>query len=181
MGQAWIGLGSNIKPRQQYLKTAAGLLATLGSTKFASVYETEPIFPAGVERRGGLFLNTVCHLETACNLVELFNALRRIEDQCGRRRTAPFAPRTLDVDLLAFDRICLSWGTSRGDRFGSTAFYLSLPHPRMHLRKFVLVPMCELDPAWTHPLLGRGVAELLTVVPDQSTVNLHCAGADLSL
>ncbi len=185
MGHAWIGLGSNVGKREQYLKNAASQLTKLGRTRFASVYQTDPVFPRGVQGEGGRFLNTVCALETDCNVLELFAALRQIEQENQRIRMGRFAPRSLDIDLLDFDRLCLIVGTAAESPAtampASGPFHLHLPHPRMHLRKFVLIPWCELDSQWTHPMLKRTVAQLLASTGDQGSVNLHCAASDLFL
>ena len=108
MNHAWIGLGSNLGKREQYLKNAASELSRLGSARFASVYETDPIFPRGIRGEGGRFLNTVCALETGGNVLDLFAALRRIEIENQRVRIERFAPRSLDIDLLDFDHLCLA-------------------------------------------------------------------------
>ncbi|HEY3129455.1 MAG TPA: 2-amino-4-hydroxy-6-hydroxymethyldihydropteridine diphosphokinase [Acidobacteriota bacterium] len=185
MSHAWIGLGSNLGNREQYLKNAASELSMLGGVRFASVYETDPIFPRGVRREAGRFLNTVCALETGRNVLDLFTALRRIEVRNQRVTKERFAPRSLDIDLLDFDRLCLVLGESEDASMAAAAPYaqlrLKLPHPRLHLRKFVLIPWCELDPLWMHPLLKRSITQLLESVADQSSVNLHCVAADLFL
>jgi len=80
--------------------------------------------------------------------------LHRIEDAAGRTRPFPNAPRTLDLDLIALDHL----------RRDSAAPIL--PHPRAHLRRFVLQPLSELWPGWRHPVLGRTVEDLISALPD---------------
>ncbi|MBI2820884.1 MAG: 2-amino-4-hydroxy-6-hydroxymethyldihydropteridine diphosphokinase, partial [Acidobacteria bacterium] len=132
-----------------------------------------------------LFLNTVCRLETERTVLEVFTALLDIEHENQRTRPSRFAPRTLDLDLLAYDALCLKLGKA-GSSYPAQgialSFTLCLPHPRMHARKFVLVPLAEIDPLWRHPLLRHTAGELLRrFAPAQGTVQWHCAAADIFL
>lgn len=186
MSWVWIGLGSNLGPREHYLRNAARSLAQLGHVRFASVYETSPVVPAGVSSQVGSFLNTVCRLQTSYNVLEVFCALHRIEHENQRTRPDRLAPRTLDLDLLAFDEVCLALGEAPTRVAGmlSTQFLsgnLVLPHPRMHRRRFVLIPLIEIDPLWKHPLLHCTAPELLADIGDQSLVEWHCAESNLFL
>lgn len=161
--QAFIGLGSNLGDRAGYLLLAVrGLLdAGLRVTRLSSVYETEPV---GVTTGQPLFLNMVAELsfnETVTALPspeQLLARLLRIEYQLGRRRVQPLAPRTVDLDLLLY-----------GDARFETE-YLTLPHPRLHLRRFVLAPLCELAPDALHPTLGVSFESLLSGLSDDSQV-----------
>lgn len=160
---AFIGLGSNLGDRAGYLLLAVrGLLdAGLRVTRLSSVYETEPV---GVTTEQPLFLNMVAELsfnETITALPspeQLLARLLRIEYQLGRRRAQPLAPRTVDLDLLLY-----------GDARSETE-YLTLPHPRLHLRRFVLAPLCELAHAALHPTLGVSFESLLSGLSDDSQV-----------
>ena len=185
MSGAWIGLGSSQGQREVYLRSAAAQLSKLGTALFASVYETSPVYPRGIAGGGEPFLNTVCRLETSYNVVELFAALLDIERKHGRTRQARFAARTLDLDLLSFDQLTLSLGEAaaiRGAIAGSAlSFSLLLPHPRMHLRRFVLAPLAEINPHWLHPLLRQTARDLLAAVAGPGEVKWHCAASDLSL
>ena len=186
MHQVWIGLGSNLGEREAYLAAGAKSISSLGNAKFASVYETAPQFPRGIDAPGGPFLNTVCRLETDCNVFEVFVALGKIESRNLRTRSFPFSPRTLDLDLLGYDQLCMRRGIPPAQVSGGSAAAplfssLSIPHPRMHRRRFVLVPLAELDPSWQHPLLRRNSRELLQGLEDPSSVKWHCASSDLSI
>ncbi|HEV2879695.1 MAG TPA: 2-amino-4-hydroxy-6-hydroxymethyldihydropteridine diphosphokinase [Pyrinomonadaceae bacterium] len=161
---AYVGLGSNLGDRAGNLLLALrGLLdANLRVARLSSVYETEPV---GVASAQPLFLNMVAELAFDAGAQpapptpeQLLARLLRIEYGLGRRRDAPLAPRTIDLDLLLY-----------GDARAATE-YLTLPHPRLHLRRFVLAPLCELAPDATHPILGRSFAALLSELSDACVV-----------
>jgi 2-amino-4-hydroxy-6-hydroxymethyldihydropteridine diphosphokinase len=99
------------------------------------------------------YVNGVASVETALAPLALLEALLAVEAGFGRRRSVPDAARTLDLDLLDYDgRLC------------ATAT-LELPHPRLHERRFVLAPLCDIAPEWRHPRLGLTAAELLARLP----------------
>jgi 2-amino-4-hydroxy-6-hydroxymethyldihydropteridine diphosphokinase len=147
---AHVALGSNLGNRRAYLQRAVAALresAEVQRVRVSSVYETAPV--GGPEGQGP-YLNAAAELETALPPEQLLLLLHAIEADCGRVRTISDGPRTLDLDLLMY-----------GDRVISTA-QLTVPHPRMHERAFVLVPLAELAPGAIHPVMNQNVAELLT-------------------
>jgi 2-amino-4-hydroxy-6-hydroxymethyldihydropteridine diphosphokinase len=163
---AYVGLGSNLGDRAGNLLLAVGgmLDAGLRVARLSSVYETEPV---GVPDAQPLFLNMVAELALDAGAgvappspEQLLARLLRIEYRLGRRRARSLAPRTIDLDLLLY-------GDARRD-----TEYLRLPHPRLHLRRFVLAPLCELAPAALHPTLGLTFRQLYADAPDASTVRL---------
>lgn len=145
MPRAYLGLGSNRGNRREHLEFALRELARYGSVIARSpLLETEPVACPG----GGPFLNACVCLETALDPRELLVAVLGIESARGRRRRLRNEPRVLDIDLLLVDDIVIR---EPG---------LTLPHPRMHDRKFVLDPLAAVAPEVVHPLLQLNVREL---------------------
>jgi 2-amino-4-hydroxy-6-hydroxymethyldihydropteridine diphosphokinase len=146
---ALIGLGSNLGDRPTNLNGAISALGWVPGVKVrlvSSFHETEPV---GGPPGQGLFLNAVALLETDLEPLPLLHVLQEIESRFGRQRTVRWGERTLDLDLLLFD-----------DRIINTP-ELSLPHPRMRTRKFVLSPLAEVAPGAVDPVSGRPFAVIL--------------------
>ena len=155
---AYVGLGSNLGDRAGFLLLAVrGMLdAGLDVIRLSSIYETEPV----EYENQPPFLNMVAALRgsTLPSPDQTLARLLRIEYALGRTREVPLGPRTIDLDLLIFK-----------DHRVDTEF-LTLPHPRIAARKFVLVPLNELVPGLVHPVLGKTISELLAQTKDHSTV-----------
>jgi len=157
---SYISLGSNLSDRAANLLLGIrGILdANLEVIRLSQIYETEavetPEQPA--------FLNMVAELRghTLPRPEELLARLLRIEYSLGRTREATMAPRTIDLDLLFY-----------ANETSDTQF-LTLPHPRLHRRRFVLVPLNELAPTLVHPKLNKTISELLEQLDDDSAVKL---------
>lgn len=166
--RAYVGLGSNLGDRAgNLLLGVRGMLnAGLLVARLSSVYETEPV---GVREEQPPYLNMVAEVSGASlpEPEQLLARLLRVEYALGRRRARPSAARTIDLDLLLYG------GAVRASEF------LTLPHPRLHLRRFVLAPLAELDPAGLHPLLRKTFAELLASVADDSVVEIWKPGGEL--
>jgi 2-amino-4-hydroxy-6-hydroxymethyldihydropteridine diphosphokinase len=158
--RAYVGMGSNLGDRAGNLLLAfRGMTgAGLSVARLSSVYETEP---AGVSEEQPAFLNMVAELGGPLPPPEaLLGLMLDIERSLGRRRERPLAPRTLDLDLLLY---------------GAEVFEtepLTLPHPRLHQRRFVLVPLAELIPDSQHPTRGETFARLLAATPERPYVRL---------
>ncbi|HEX2282210.1 MAG TPA: 2-amino-4-hydroxy-6-hydroxymethyldihydropteridine diphosphokinase [Thermomicrobiales bacterium] len=158
MATAYIGLGANLGDRLATLRTAVQRLEILGRiTGISRLYETEPV--GYLEQPP--FLNAVVALETELAPGELLGALLGIERGLGRERSFRNAPRTLDLDLLLVDDLVLNTPEA------------TLPHPRLHERAFVLVPLAELAPAMVHPGSGLTVGELARALPDAGGVEVY--------
>ncbi|MFN8095094.1 MAG: 2-amino-4-hydroxy-6-hydroxymethyldihydropteridine diphosphokinase [Vicinamibacteria bacterium] len=160
----FLGLGSNLGDREAAIDGALARLAARGVRLRArsSTWLTEPV--GGPPQ--GLFLNAAAAVETALAPAELLAAALAVEREMGRVRAERNGPRTIDVDLLLY-------GDRRVDEPG-----LSVPHPRLHERRFVLAPLAEIARDVVHPTLGLTIAELFDRCPDRSGVRLfHGAGA----
>jgi 2-amino-4-hydroxy-6-hydroxymethyldihydropteridine diphosphokinase len=149
-GLAAIALGSNLASefgdRAANLREAVRRLGELGEVKAMSrFYDTEPVGYVDQPR----FLNAAVVLETELEPVELMRALLAIEQEMGRERAIAKGPRVIDLDLLLY-----------GEHVMSTA-ELTLPHPEMQERRFVLEPLNEVAADWVHPVLRATVGELL--------------------
>jgi 2-amino-4-hydroxy-6-hydroxymethyldihydropteridine diphosphokinase len=158
--RAYVGMGSNLGDRAgNLLLGVRGMMsAGLHVLRLSSVYETEPI---GVSDAQPAYLNAVAELGAPLPPPEeLLARLLKVEYALGRRRTRALAARTLDLDLLLY-----------GDARSETPL-LTLPHPRMHLRRFVLEPLRELAPDARHPVLQKTFARLLAETDDRSRVRL---------
>lgn len=157
--RAYVGMGSNLGDRAgNLLLGARGMLnAGLTIARLSSIYETEPV---DVDDEQPPYLNMVAELEGAALPAPeaLLARLLRVEYLLGRRRITPHAARTLDLDLLLY-----------GDSVLHTEL-LTLPHPRLHTRRFVLAPLAELAPGAHHPVLRQTYAELLASTADDSRV-----------
>ena len=155
---AYVGLGSNLGDRAAHLLLGVrGMLdAGLDVIRLSSIYETDAV---DYEDQPP-FLNMVAELRgsTLPAPDQLMARLLRIEYALGRTREVPKGPRIIDLDLLIFK-----------DHLSDTEF-LTLPHPRLPARRFVLVPLTELAPNLIHPVLGKSVSELLSQTKDRSTV-----------
>lgn len=152
---AYIALGANLGDREQTLRSAIAALRRLGTLEAASsFYETAPV--GMVEQPD--FLNAVIALRTTLLPQELMTALLRIEQQHGRDRSVsvPKGPRTLDLDLLSYGDVVMEMPT------------LTLPHPSLAERRFVLVPLAEIAPQWRHPVSRKTAAGLLSELPQRS-------------
>lgn len=150
----YLGLGSNLGDRRAHLEAAIARIAGLGAIKAqSSFYETEPMEMAPQSGAPQWFLNGALALETDLMPKQLLGRLLEIERSLGRKRPRGAAaeakmPRTIDLDILMF-------GSSVVEAPG-----LVIPHPAMHLRRFVLEPLAEIAPDVRHPVFKRSVREM---------------------
>ena len=150
---ALIALGSNLGDRAATMRAALGLLAD-AATAVGAVSGFIETASVGGPADAPPYLNAVAVLQTGLEPLPLLARLMEVERTLGRRRpSVPAAPRTIDLDLLVYDDLVLDDPR------------LTLPHPRMHLRRFVLDPLAQVAPDWRHPVLGRTARELLMSLP----------------
>ncbi|HZD26986.1 MAG TPA: 2-amino-4-hydroxy-6-hydroxymethyldihydropteridine diphosphokinase [Alphaproteobacteria bacterium] len=155
-----IGLGANLPsprhgPPRQTLEAALARLAALGAPvqRHSPWYRSAPV-PASDQP---WFVNGVAELDWPGTAEELLALLHRVEAEFGRVRLKRWEARVLDLDLLAFGDAVIGW-PPEGEG-------LTVPHPRLHERLFVLCPLNDLAPGWRHPVFGRTAAELLASLP----------------
>ncbi|MCI7804473.1 MAG: 2-amino-4-hydroxy-6-hydroxymethyldihydropteridine diphosphokinase [Oscillospiraceae bacterium] len=144
---AYLGLGSNLGDKKAYLDNAVKSLDKAKGChveKVSSYYVTEPY--GGVEQDD--FLNACLILKTLLTPEELLEKLHETEQAAHRERSVRWGPRTLDLDILMYDDIIMETDN------------LIIPHVEMHLRSFVLKPLCEIAPNKRHPIFGKTVSQL---------------------
>lgn len=166
MPQVYLGLGSNLgrdiggtyqTPRMQ-LNLALDAIAEhaeIELIKVSSFYQTTPIGPAGQPD----YINAAVEIETSLSALQLLDFLQSVENKQARVRTQRWGPRTLDLDILLYDQII-----EHSDR-------LTIPHPRLHERAFVLAPLCDLAPQLVIPT-KENVRQLLANCSSQGIVKL---------
>jgi 2-amino-4-hydroxy-6-hydroxymethyldihydropteridine diphosphokinase len=155
----YLSLGSNLGERADNLWRALAALKDAGVRvrRVSSIYETEPVDL----RDQPWFLNCVVEAETESSPPELLEKIRRIETLMGSKKLVAKGPRLIDLDILLY-----------GDESIDTP-ELQVPHPRMHLRRFVLVPLAEIAPDLLHPSWSATAADLLARTPDHSAVRKY--------
>ncbi len=142
----YLALGSNLGDRQRNLEEARErMTAFLDISRVSSIYETEPV---GVKEQPW-FLNQVLAATTLLSPVDVLRRVKKIETEMGRTEGIRFGPRPIDIDILFYDRLI------------ELSPILTIPHPRLHERAFVLTPLAEIAPDLIHPRLRVSVRALL--------------------
>ena len=152
----YLSFGSNVGDRAKNLRAAIDELPHAGVAvkKVSSFYETEPVDL----REQPWFLNCAAEVETHFDPIMLLRALREIETKMGSKKLVAKGPRLIDMDILLYGAETIDTPE------------LQVPHPRMHLRRFVLVPLAEIAPELVHPVLKKSATRLLVETPDRSVV-----------
>jgi 2-amino-4-hydroxy-6-hydroxymethyldihydropteridine diphosphokinase len=157
MNPVCIGLGSNMGDRKANLRIALGRLQPIMNCEAVSdIFETEPV--GEVEQ--DWFLNMVLRGTTGLGALELLAALQQIENDMGRQRDIDKGPRIIDLDILLYSSTIICTKN------------LTVPHPELHRRAFVLVPLAQVAKDWMHPVLGATVKELLQKLNDDKAVHV---------
>ena len=165
MPTAYLCLGSNLGDRERNLARALELLSEkVQIGKVSSVYETEPV---GYEEQP-LFLNMVCRISTRLSARQLMRLIVAVETNMGRVRSFRNAPRSIDIDILFYD-----------DAVVKTR-HLTVPHPRLAERAFVLTPLDEIAPDLVHPEMNKSIAELSAALGKPQGVVKWQGGLDVS-
>jgi 2-amino-4-hydroxy-6-hydroxymethyldihydropteridine diphosphokinase len=154
---AFIALGSNRSSRAERIRRAVFLMDKIPATRVVDIsgfYETEPLYYLSQAD----FLNCVVAIETALEPFALLRECWRIEKELGRVRTCRYGPREIDLDIIAYGRRMIR------------SPELTIPHPGLAGRRFVLLPLREIAPYWQHPALNRGVGELLAALKDNGRI-----------
>ncbi len=153
MATVYIGLGSNLGHREANLEQAMRLFKPEFRTqKCSPMYETDMLYRLGRPR----YFNIVCRVETELTPELVLKKCQAIEKAMGRREADTYAPRIIDVDVLLYDTIVLRTAE------------LTIPHPKMHERAFVLVPLQHVAPQLVHPILKKSVSMLVAALGDYS-------------
>jgi len=164
---AYLGLGSNLGDRAANLLRAVSALcdADLRLCAMSSIYETEPVDYLDQPN----FLNMAIAVGVSeVERIEPFSLLKlclEVETRLGRERSLPKGARTIDIDLLLLDGLVID-----GVRDGIA---LTLPHPRLHSRRFALTPLAEIAPELRHPVFGKTIEQLLDDLDDSSSVMIY--------
>ena len=159
MPYAYIGFGSNVNDRLVHINQALQRLSGVESVllmQVSSIYETQPV---GYDEQNW-FLNGVVAVETTLAPQHLLDSLKRVEEQVGRQNRIRWGPREIDLDLLIYDQLRIN-GPS-----------LTIPHPEMHQRRFVLAPFAEIAPDTIHPNRQETIQTLLCQLTDEKVVQL---------
>jgi len=155
---AFIGLGSNIGDKVAMCQQALALLSRAGCVKrVSSFYCSEPV---GYPNQDD-FVNAVAELETSLSPHALLTACHAIEDELGRKRSLRWGPRTIDLDILLYGNQVIN------------DIELTIPHPLMETRRFVLVPLCEIASQIMHPVLQKTCNQLLSELCDPHRVRRY--------
>ena len=156
----YLGLGSNLGDRQQMLTQALTHLSQKVAVEaVSSFYETKPLYFADQP----LFLNATCHVSTSIGPHQLLTLVKGIESKLGRLPNSHNKPRPIDIDILLYDNLVMQSQT------------LTIPHPLMLERAFVLIPLAEIAPYLVHPVAGLTISQLVQKVSPDGVLRTESA------
>jgi 2-amino-4-hydroxy-6-hydroxymethyldihydropteridine diphosphokinase len=158
---AFIGIGSNRGNRKENCETAVRIIASHKDTAIvikSSLYETE----AWGEESQDNFLNCVAKIQTGKNVFDFFSLLQQTENKIGKQKEGFWGPRNIDIDLLFFGQEIINEPD------------LTVPHPFLHLRRFVIEPLSEIAPDFIHPTINQSIRALLKNLTDTKKVSKIC-------
>ena len=158
---AFIGIGSNRGNRKENCETAVRMIASHKDTEIArrsSLYETE----AWGEENQDNFLNCVAKIKTGKNVFDFFSLLQQVEKRIGKQKEVFWGPRKIDIDLLFFGQEIINEPE------------LKVPHPFLHLRRFVIEPLSEIAPDFIHPTINQSIKVMLKNLTDTKKVLKIC-------
>ncbi len=152
MTQIFLGLGSNLGEREQALFSAIEQLVTMHAISapvISPLYQSPALLPEGAPNEWNIdFINAVAQAETQLSPEALLQAIKQTEAAMGRTNRGHWAPREIDIDILAYEDVVLELDT------------LHLPHPHIATRDFVLLPWCDIAPNWMHPITRLSIRSL---------------------
>lgn len=158
-----VAIGSNLNSKsfgspEQNCKVAIDILREYFEViKFSHFYKSEPI----PKSKQPWFVNCIVNIRSKISPSNLLDTLLQIESQFGRERGKKNEARVIDLDLIAYNRMIVN------------SLKLTLPHPRMHLRKFVIQPICDINENWIHPVLNKKASEILKELANQKISNIN--------
>lgn len=153
--EVFIGIGSNLGPARGNFERALRSVSEFSTVlAVSSLYESDPVGPAGQPR----FANAVAKTRTDLSPFELLDRLKAIEREMGRKKTARWGPRVIDLDIVFYGNLVMESDS------------LVIPHPRAHERRFVLEPLLEIEPDASHPATGTSLKEILSRLGDSQGV-----------
>jgi len=153
-----LGLGSNLGERFDNLTSAIEALAPeIMVQTVSSTYETQPLYVAQQPE----FLNLLVRATTTLSPISLLDSIQALEVELGRKPSVRFGPRIIDIDIIDYDSLILNLES------------LTIPHPRMHERLFVLRPLINIVPNWIHPRTGKTVQQLIDGLSDPGIVKKY--------
>ena len=158
-----VAIGSNLNSKsfgspEQNCKVAIEMLRKYFEViQFSSFYKTEPI----PKSEQPWFVNCIVNIKCKIGPSKVLDTLLQIESQFGRKRNKKNEARVIDLDLIAYNSLIVK------------SYELTLPHPRMHLRKFVMQPICDINENWVHPVSKKKASEILKELANQKISNIN--------